>query len=69
MPYIDFEMDVFDDEDLIDELTNRGYHVLDSKDMSLRKDVFQLLKSLQCDSDEVFDKNIKEFYDRWYGEL
>lgn len=69
MPYIDIDLDEFDDDDLIEELTNRGYHVADKNERRLQKDVFQLLKSLQCDSDEVFDKNIKDFYDRWYTEL
>ena len=69
MPYIDLEMDVFDDDDLIEELENRGYKVSDSKDLRLNKELFELLKSYQCDSDEVFKKNMCIFYDRWYPEL
>jgi hypothetical protein len=69
MPFVDVDLEVFDDDDLIKELTNRGYHVADTNERRLQKDVFQLLKSLQCDSDEVFDKNIRDFYDRWYTEL
>jgi len=69
MPYIDLEMDVFDDDDLIEELESRGYEVSDSKDLRLNKELFELLKSYQCDSDEVFKKNMQIFYDRWYPEL
>ena len=69
MPYIDFEMDVFDDDDLIEELENRGYKVSDSKENRMHKELFELLKSFQCDSDEVFKKNMRIFYNRWYSEL
>lgn len=69
MPYIDLEMDVFDDDDLIEELENRGYKVSDSKENRMHKELFELLKSFQCDSDEVFKKNMRIFYNRWYSEL
>lgn len=69
MPYIDLEMDVFDDDDLIEELESRGYKVSDSKDLRLNKELFELLKSFQCDDREVFIKNMQIFYDRWYPEL
>ena len=69
MPYIDVELDVFDDDDLIDELTNRGYHVADKNERRLQKEVFELLKSFDCDSPQVFEKNMRIFRDRWYGEL
>jgi len=69
MPYIDFDMYLFDDDDLIEELESRGYKVSDSKDKRLNKELFEVLKSFQCDSDEVFKKNMRIFYDRWYPEL
>jgi hypothetical protein len=69
MPYIDIEMDVFDDDDLIEELEDRGYKVSDSKENKIHKELFQLLKSYQCDNHEVFMKNMQIFYDRWYSEL
>ena len=68
MPYIDFEMHVFDDDDLIEELESRGYKVVNSKDR-MHKELFELLKSYQCDNHEVFMKNMQIFYDRWYPEL
>lgn len=69
MPYIDLEMDVFDDDDLIEELESRGYKVSDSKQNRMHKELFELLKSFQCDDREVFIKNMRIFYDRWYSEL
>lgn len=68
MPYIDLEMDVFDDDDLIEELEGRGYKVTFFKDR-MHKELFELLKSFQCDNHEVFMKNMQIFYDRWYPEL
>lgn len=69
MAYVDLEMDVFDDDDLIEELENRGYKVSDSKDLRMNKELFELLKSFQCDDPKVFEKNMRIFYDRWYPEL
>lgn len=66
MPYIDLEMDVFDDDDLIEELESRGYIVSGYWN---NNELFNLLKSYQCDNHEVFMKNMQIFYDRWYPEL
>jgi len=68
MPYIDLDIDVFDDDDLIEELENRGYKVVNSKDR-MHKELFEILKSFQCDDPKVFVKNMQIFYDRWYPEL
>ena len=69
MPYIDIDLDKFDDDDLVEELTNRGYHVADKNERRLQKDVFQLLKSWDCDSTQVFEKNMRNFRELWYTEL
>lgn len=69
MAYVDLEMDVFDDHDLIEELESRGYKVSDSKENRMHAELFELLKSFQCDDPKVFEKNMRIFYDRWYSEL
>lgn len=71
MPYIDFEMDVFDDDDLVYELRNRGYYISDSAEDNHKmiNDLFKILKSFQCDDPKVFEKNMRIFYDQWYPKL
>lgn len=69
MPYIHIDFIDFDDDDLIRELTNRDYHVVDKNERRLQKEVFELLKSFDCDSPQVFEKNMRIFRDRWYTEL
>ena len=67
MPYVEIEFDNFDDDDLVDELRSRGYYVDESRKMI--DELFQVLKSFQCDDPKVFEKNMRIFYDRWYPKL
>ncbi len=66
MTYVWLELDGIDSEDMIQELESRGYKV---EEKELTKQLFQVMKSYQCDSQETFDRNMQIFIDRWYTEI
>ena len=53
MPYINIDLDEFDDDDLVEELKNRGYTIIDHK----RKVVHNDNKDLS-----LFDKNYWDLF-------
>lgn len=62
MVYAYIELDCIDEDDLLDEVKNRGYDIIDK---GLNKELYKLLKSWECDSTEVFNKNMQVFCDKW----
>lgn len=77
MPNIWIDLDDFDDDDLAEELESRGHKVVfagDDEDSDeeverLKQQTFEVLKSWDCDSPEVFEKNMRIFFERWYRQL
>lgn len=63
---VDIELDDFDDDELIDELEDRGFSVFkDSLDISPDKfadEAHKLYVSYLSDSKENFNKTLREFF-------
>ncbi len=66
MAYVWLDLDGLDSEDMIQELESRGYKI---EEKELTKQLFEVMKSYQCDSQELFDRNMKTFIQRWYTEI
>ena len=77
MPSIWIDFNEFEDDDLAEELLSRGHKVIfagdeeeiDEDNERLKTHAFELMKSYTCDSQEVFDRNMRIFIDRWYKEI
>lgn len=67
MPYIDVEtsvlveLDVFETEDLIEEIQNRGYIVIQDHDDPYIKNPLQRLYELKSTNDSRFEKEFADF--------
>lgn len=75
MPNVWIDLHEFDDDDLISELEDRGYIIEhkddkdDTEDTRLKDQLHEVLQSWYIDKPEVFEKNMRIFYDRWHLEL